>query len=122
VPELREYLSSNSDFTPVQLAPYQANLSDRFALPFQCLLAVLIGAPLGIVYNRSGVIGGVTGAISLLVVMIITHYFFLVMGKGLRLNPQYSPWIPDIFLGLIGLLLLWYRSTNRDFPKIPFTS
>ena len=117
VPELRDYLDFNSDFPQVQLAPYRANLADRYALPFQCLLAVFIAAPLGIVFNRRGAIGGVTGAIVLLVIMILSHYFFLTLGKGLRLNPNYSPWIPNAALFVVGLMLLWYRSTNRDFPR-----
>jgi LPS export ABC transporter permease LptG len=121
VPELREYMRFNFDFPPVQLAPYQANLADRYALPFQCLVAVFIAAPLGIVFNRRGVIGGVAGAITLLVVMLMSHSFFLMLGKGMRLNPSFSPWIPNIALGFIGLMLLWYRSTNRDFPKFTFS-
>lgn len=121
VPELRQYMVVNSDFPAVQLAPYQANLADRYALPFQCLLAVFIGAPLGIVFNRRGVVGGVAGAISLLVVMIMSHSFFVMLGKGMRLNPYFSPWIPNIGLGFIGMMLLWYRSTNRDFPKFTFS-
>jgi lipopolysaccharide export LptBFGC system permease protein LptF len=112
----------NYDFPAVQLAPYQANLADRYALPFQCLLAVFIAAPLGIVYNRRGVVGGVAAAIILLVVMLMAHSFFLMLGKGMRVNPDFSPWIPNIGLGLIGMILLWYRSTNRDFPKFTFSS
>jgi lipopolysaccharide export LptBFGC system permease protein LptF len=121
VPELQEYMVVNSDFPAVQLAPYKANLADRYALPFQCLLAVFIGAPLGIVYNRRGVIGGVTGAIALLVVMLLSHHFFLTMGKGLRINPFVAPWISTAALGLVGMILMWYRSTNRDFPKFTFS-
>ena len=117
VPELRDYLHFNFDFPPVQLAPYRANLSDRYALPFQCLIAVLIAAPLGIVFNRRGVVGGVAGAITLLVVMLMSHSFFLMLGKGMRVDPWVSPWIPNLVLGFIGVMLLWYRSTNRDFPK-----
>jgi LPS export ABC transporter permease LptG len=121
VPELRDYMEFNADFPAVQLAPYEANLTDRFALPFQCMIAVFIAAPLGIVFNRRGVIGGVAGAIALLVVMLMSHSFFLMLGKGMRLNPHFSPWIPDIGLGLVGAMLLWYRSTNRDFPKFSFS-
>jgi len=121
VPELRDYMKYNFDFPAVQLAPYQANLADRFSLPLQCLLAVFIGAPLGIVYSRRGVLGGVSAALVLLVIMVLSHHFFLMLGKGMRVNPYVSPWIPTIALGIVGLLLLWYRSTNRDFPKLPFT-
>lgn len=116
VPELHEYMKYNSDFPAVQLAPYQANLADRYALPFQCILAVFLAAPLGIVYNRRGVIGGVTAAMTLLVVMIMSHSFFVMLGKGMRMNPNFSPWVPVIGLGIIGLILMYYRSTNRDFP------
>jgi lipopolysaccharide export LptBFGC system permease protein LptF len=121
VPELHEYMKFNSDFPPVQLAPYRANLADRYALPFQCILAVFLAAPLGIVYNRRGVIGGVAGAMVLLVLMIMSHSFFVMLGKGMRLNPMFSPWIPDIGLGIIGMVLLYYRSTNRDFPTFGFS-
>jgi lipopolysaccharide export system permease protein len=121
VPELRDYLRFNYDFPAVQLAPYQANLADRLALPLQCLIAVFLAAPLGIVFNRRGVVGGVAAAVVLLVLMIMSHSFFLIMGKGMRINPFYSPWIPDVALGVIGLLMLWYRSTNRDFPKFTFS-
>jgi LPS export ABC transporter permease LptG len=121
VPELKDYVKYNYDFPAVQLAPYQANLADRYALPLQCILAVFLAAPLGIVYNRRGVVGGVAGAIVLLVLMIMSHSFFLILGKGMRVNPYFSPWIPVIGLGLIGFILLWYRSTNRDFPKLSFS-
>ena len=121
VPELRDYMRFNFDFPAVQLAPYQANLADRYALPFQCLIAVFLAAPLGIVFNRRGAVGAVAGAILLLVVMLMAHSFFLMLGKGMRLAPFFSPWIPDIGLGLVGMILLWYRSTNRDFPKFTFS-
>jgi len=117
VPELEDYMRFNFDFPAVQLAPYQANLADRYALPFQCIIAVLMAAPLGIVFNRRGALGGVAGAIVLLVVMLMSHSFFLMLGKSMRLSPYFSPWIPDIGLSLIGMIMLWYRSTNRDFPK-----
>jgi hypothetical protein len=116
-PELRDYLKYNYDFPAVQLAPYATNLADRYALPLECLLAVLIAAPLGIVYNRRGAIGGVTAAIVILVLMIMMHHFFVVLGKGMRMNPFVAPWVPDGILGIVGLVLLYYRSANRDLPS-----
>jgi lipopolysaccharide export system permease protein len=53
--------------------------------------------------------------------MLMSHSFFLMLGKGMRVNPSFSPWIPNIGLGFIGMMLLWYRSTNRDFPKFTFS-
>ena len=120
VPELRDYLEFNGDFPPVQLAPYRANLSDRFALPISCLIVVFIAAPLGIVFNRRGVVGGVAGALFIFFGMIMARGFFMALGKGMRLDPFLAPWIPNIFLFVVGMILLWFRSTNRDLPSFSF--
>ena len=45
------------DFPEVRLAPYRTQLHYRWALPWVCLLVVFIAAPLGIVYNRRGILG-----------------------------------------------------------------
>jgi len=120
VTELRDYLIFNSDFPAAQLAPYRANLADRFALPFSCFVVVLIAAPLGIVYNRRGVAGAVAGALFIFFGMIMARGFFMAMGKGMRVDPLLAPWMPDIILGLLGVVLLWFRSTNRDLPSLAF--
>ena len=57
VPELEDYLAFNRDFPEVRLAPYRTQLHYRWALPWVCLLVVFIAAPLGIVYNRRGILG-----------------------------------------------------------------
>jgi lipopolysaccharide export LptBFGC system permease protein LptF len=81
---------------------------------------VLIAAPLGIVYNRRGVAAAVGGALTIFFGMIMAHGFFMAMGKGLRVDPNFAPWVPNIALGLLGLVLLWFRSTNRDLPSFGF--
>ena len=107
---------------PCNWRPIRANLADRFALPLECLLAVFIGAPLGIVYNRSGVIGAVAAPSVLLVIMIMAHYFFVMLGKGMRINPFISlPWIPDIALGFVGWPDLALVPVDQPrFPEIHF--
>jgi LPS export ABC transporter permease LptG len=121
VPELHDYLNFNSDFPTVQLAPYRTNLGDRWSLPCSCLIVVFIAAPLGIVYNRRGVVGGVASAIFIFFAMIMARGFFLALGKGARMDPFVAAWVPNVALGIVGLVLLWYRSTNRDFPKFSFS-
>ncbi len=118
VPELREYLEFNADFPAVQLAPYRANLADRWAWPMWSLVVVFIAAPLGIVFNRRGVVGGVAWALFIFCLLLFGRGLFLALGKGLRLDPVLAPWIPNILVGLLGLVLLWFRSSNRDFPSL----
>ncbi len=120
VPELQSYLHFNADFPAAQLAPYRTNLSDRIAWPLTCFLVVLIAAPLGIVFNRRGILGGVATALVLFVCLLLSRYLFLAFGKGDRISPWLAPWLPDIAAAVIGLLLLWFRSTSRDFPRLSF--
>lgn len=116
IPELRDYLKFNFDFPAVQLSPYRANLSDRFAYALSSIVIVFIAGPLGIVYNRRGVVGAVATAIFIFFGMIMLRSLVMALAKGYRVEPTMAPWVPDIVLGLLGMILLWFRSTNRDFP------
>ena len=120
VPELSEYLRFNGDFPEVQLAPYRAYYYHRWAFPFQALIVVFIGAPLSIVFSRRGVVGGVAGAIFLYAALLLSTYLFLALGKGWRMNAIASAWVPNVFFLVIGLVLLYFRSTNRDLPSLTF--
>lgn len=118
VPELLAYLKTNASLPERSLAKYESAFHWRFALPFRCFLFVLLAAPLGIVSSRRGLLGGVTKAI----VMFIVIYFFSAVvvkaGEGLYVSPVAGAWlINGIFLAL-GLLILWMRSSNRVFPSL----
>jgi lipopolysaccharide export system permease protein len=118
VPELREYLANNAHFTPARLAAYRTQLAYRWALPWGCLLAVLIAAPLGIIYSRRGRMGSITMAILLFFFLVLSSSVFLALGKGYRIDPVLAAWGPIVFFGGIGFLMVWMRSTNREVPGI----
>jgi lipopolysaccharide export system permease protein len=124
VPELEDYLVFNKDFPEVRLAPYRTQLHYRWALPWVCLLVVFIAAPLGIVYSRRGILGGVATAIGLFFSLVFVSSLFIALGKGNRVSPGLATWGPMAVYFVIGLGLLWFRSTNRDLPKfkLPWTS
>jgi lipopolysaccharide export LptBFGC system permease protein LptF len=124
VPELEDYLKFNWDFPEIRLAPYRTQLQYRWALPWVCLLVVFIAAPMGIVYSRRGILGGVATAIGLFFSLVFVSSLFIALGKGNRLSPFVAAWGPMIVYFGIGLWLLWYRSTNRDLPrfKLPWSS
>ena len=118
VPELREYLRLNGDFPPVSLAPFRTYLAHRLALPWTCLVVVLIAAPLGIVFNRRGVLAGVASSIFIFFGMIFLTNFFLALGKGARVSALVAGWAPNLMVGAIGLVLLYFRSSNRALPSL----
>lgn len=116
VPELRDYLKFNADFPESRLAPFRTNLFYRFSLPWACLVVVFLAAPLGIVYSRRGILGGVALAIALFFLLVFTSSLMIALGKGSRISAPVAAWTPIVVFFGIGLLLLWYRSTNRDLP------
>jgi LPS export ABC transporter permease LptG len=118
IPDLRDYLKHNLDFPEAQLAPYRTYLQHRWALPWSCLVVVFIAAPLGIVYSRRAVLAGVASSIFIFFGMIFLTNFFLAMGKGARVDPFVAAWLPNLFFFTLGVVLLYFRSTNRDYPKL----
>lgn len=118
IPELHEYLVFNHDFPRTALAPFRTLLEHRRALPWTCIVVVLIAAPLGIVFNRRGVLAGVASSIFIFFGMIFLTNLFLALGKGDRISPWTAAWAPNLFVGTIGLVLLWLRNSNRDLPKL----
>jgi LPS export ABC transporter permease LptG len=120
VPELRDYLQFNSDFPATLLAPFETHLAYRVALPWACLVVVLIAAPLGIGYSRRGILSGVAAAVLLVFAMNFVMHLFLALGEGARIHSWAAAWIPNIIFGLLGLILVYFRATNREPPRLGF--
>lgn len=120
VPELRDYLRNNADFPENRLAPFRTQLENRWAVPWTALIVVFLAAPLGIVYSRRGILGGVAMAIALFFLLFASSSLLVTLGKGAHLAPAIAAWSAYVFFLGVGFLLLWMRSTNRDIqiPKI----
>ena len=118
VPELRDYLHYNADFPPTLLAPFATHLQYRIALPWTCLVVAFIAAPLGIGYSRRGILSGVASAVLLAFAMNFVMHLFLALGEGARIPPWAAAWTPNILFGILGLILLYYRATNREPPRL----
>jgi lipopolysaccharide export system permease protein len=114
LPELREYILFNADFPVTLLAPFQTHLQYRLALPWTCFVVVLLAAPLGIGFSRRGVFSSVAIAIVLVFSMNFLNHLFLALGEGYRIPAWLAAWTPNLVFALIGLYLLYLRSTNRD--------
>jgi lipopolysaccharide export system permease protein len=121
IPELRDYLHFNSDFPPTLLAPFATHLQYRLALPWTCLVIALIAAPLGIGFSRRGILSSVAAAIILVFSMNFVAHLCLALGEGARIPGWAAAWTPNILFGALGLVLLYYRATNREPPRLnPF--
>ena len=119
VPELREYLRLNGDFTQTLLAPYRTYFHYRWALPWACLVTVLIASPLGVVYSRRSVFVGVASSIFIFFLILFLDNLFRALGRGDRLPPFWAAWTPELLFAAVGLVLLRVRALNRD--RLPLT-
>jgi lipopolysaccharide export system permease protein len=120
VPELRDYLQFNADFPVTLLAPFATHLEHRLALPWNCLIVALIAAPLGIGYSRRGILSSVAAAVLLVFAMNFGMHLSLALGEGARIGPWAAAWIPNILFGLLGLVLIYFKATNREPPRLSF--
>jgi len=120
VPELHDYLEFNSDFPTTLLAPFATHLEYRIALPWTCAVVALIAGSLGVGYSRRGILSSVAAAILLVFAMNFAIHLFLALGEGARISSWAAAWTPNIIFGVIGLILLYYRATNREPPRLGF--
>ena len=118
VPELNDYLKFNGDFPAVRLAPYRTHWHYRWAMPTSCFLVIFVAAPCAIVYSRRGVFTGVATAIASFFALVFVSSLFVALGKGSRIPPMVAAWGPLFGFFILGLFMLWMRSTNRDMPKL----
>lgn len=118
VPELHEYLESNADFPETLLAPFATHLQYRLALPWTCLVIAVIATALGVGYSRRAVLSSLAAAVILVFAMNFMTHLFLALGEGARIPDWAAAWTPNIIFGLLGLVLLYYRATNREPPKL----
>lgn len=118
VQELISYLKAHGGVEKGKLAAFRTQLFHRFAYPMECLIAVLVAAPLGISFSRRGVLGGVAGAILALIGLVFLNQLFVSLGKGMKISAWLTVWMPHLIVGSIGLILFAFRSRNRDLPSL----
>jgi lipopolysaccharide export system permease protein len=114
LPELNDYLRYNADFPGSLLAPFSTHFQYRLALPWACLVIVLVAAPLGIGFSRRGVLSSVALAIVIVFSMNFLTHLFLALGEGNRIPAWLAAWTPNLLFTALGLYLLYLRSTNRE--------
>jgi len=102
-----------------EIEKFEVEIYKKYAIPAACIVFMLIGAPLGIMVRKGGF--GVAASISLFLFLI--YWAFLIGGEKLAERGVFSPiigmWAANIFLGIIGIILL--IRTNRETVTIQFT-
>ena len=118
IPGLISWCKNHVDNPLSDRRSYQTHLYYRIAQPFICLITILLAAPLGIVFSRRGVGGGVAVAIFLCAGMIFCSTVFPTLGESGHLPPILAAWATNILFTLIALYLFYRRMTGQPIYQI----
>jgi lipopolysaccharide export system permease protein len=113
IPELRSWLKENSDSAWEERRPFLTQWHYRWAQPWACLVVVLLATPLGIVFTRRGVAGGVSVALILCAFMLLSAEVFLALGDSGYLSPTLAAWSTNGLFTLLALALISRRLQGR---------
>lgn len=114
IPGLNSWLNAHRGVSWANHLPYITQWHYRIAQPAICLITILLAAPLGIVFSRRGLGGGVSIALFLSAGMLFCSNFFLTFGEAGHLPPLLAAWGTNILFGLIALYLF-----NRRISGLP---
>ena len=106
-------------------------IHERFSVPIACLVFALVGVGLGITTRRDAKSSSFALGIGVIFIYYVSMYLPEAMAKGALVSPHLAKWLPNIVLGLAGLLLVVWRShlserrigarlfRNRALPEGP---
>jgi lipopolysaccharide export system permease protein len=114
VPELNSWLNANfHQPSSADPAPYLTQWHYRWALPFACVVTVLLATPLAIHFSRRGSGGGVFLAVVLSALMLLIGGVVLAIGEAGLIHPAAAAWLPNTSFALLAVWLLHRRVTGR---------
>jgi len=103
--ELRAALRQSKNI--LERYPLLTEIHKKISLSFSCLVFFLISIPLGIQTKKAA--KSTNFGLSLL--LIVIYYLFLIGGKALGEKGLFPPylamWLPNIFMGTLGVILLY---------------
>lgn len=82
-------------------------LHTRYASSLAPMLLVLVAMPIGVLVRRGSRLAGLGAALPPLLIYFVSYFIFQGLGEKSRVHPLLAAYAPDLFLGVLALLLLW---------------
>ncbi len=118
IPDLKTWLhASRNHRNFTEPAAYETQWHYRWALPFACLVTVLLATPLGIHFARRGPGGGVFLAVVLSALMLLLSSISIALGEAGTIRPIYAAWLPNLAFALLGIYLFRRRITGQPIYR-----
>ena len=97
-------------------------IHQKFSIPVACLVFGLIGLALGVTNRKDGRLASFALGIGVIFAYYIIMFGAKAMAKGALVSPHFAMWIPNIVLGLTGILLLLLRARSSGRQLLPSLS
>ena len=91
-------------------------IQQKTSLPMACPILALIGLALGASNRKDGKLGSFVIGIAVIFVYYVLLWGFRAMAMGGRFSPEWAPWMPNIVMGLGGLVMVAWRARVGDQP------
>ena len=101
-----DYLNSHPNLDPKQKRRIRTLLHSRLAVPWICVVVVLIAVPFGAMPGRRNVFVGVASSLAICFVFFVLRELTLELGTGGTLPPWLAAWLPNILFSATGIVLM----------------
>lgn len=105
--EMARYLRTHPRLSDENRAIKTVDLYSRLAMPWTCLVVVLLGIPAGAKTGRQGMLMGVVLAIAFFFCFYAVVHFSLFFGKRHLMWPWLAAWLPNISFSITGFVMLF---------------
>jgi lipopolysaccharide export system permease protein len=105
--EILDFLRLHPQLDRVRTNALLTLFHSRMAVPWICVVVVLIAVPFGALPGRRNVFVGVASSIFICFLFLIVRDLTLALGSGGHLAPWLAAWLPNIIFALAGAVLLW---------------
>lgn len=103
--EILEYLQLHPQLDRRRSDLLQTMLHSRLAMPWTCVVVVLISLPFGAASGRRNVFVGVASSVFICFLFFVVRELSLALGGGGRVDPWLAAWVPNLLFGLGGIVL-----------------
>jgi len=91
-------------------------IQQKTSLPMACPILALIGLALGANNRKDGKLGSFVIGIAVIFIYYVLLWGARATAMGGRFSPEWAPWIPNIVMGLGGLVIVAWRARVGDQP------
>lgn len=115
---IAELRARAADLVGQGLSPHNEliKIHQKFSIPVACLVFGLIGIALGATNRRDGALGSFVMGLVVIFLYYVPMYLGPALTKGGLIAPWVAAWLPNMLLGVVGVLLFRWRGRSADRP------